>query len=174
MAILNGIERRPFDQAIAELLHPEALEHARHHPNESTSYVVWGEYGRILSGYFDVFPREQLLVLFTDELERTPVKLLSRLYEFLGTKSYIPENLNIRYRAGGSQRRFSWLRLGEARRAIAHGPGTRSMWRALPDTIRNPIDRSFDRLVYRADLWNRRPQVNVDKPSSATLSQLQR
>jgi hypothetical protein len=167
---LNGLERRSFDEAIGQLLRPDSLEHSRKLPEETTGYVTWGEYGRILAGYFDVFPREQILVVFTDELDHAPDLLLLRLYEFLGISSaFVPDNLGTRYRAGGTKRRLSWFKIGEARRAVAHNPTARSLWRALPDAIRHPIDSSFERIVYRIDLWNRRGSENPEEPSPATL-----
>lgn len=71
MMVMNGSEQRSFDEAIAEHLRPDALERARRRPLADTGYVAWGEYRRILGGYFTVFPREQILVAFTDELERS-------------------------------------------------------------------------------------------------------
>ena len=62
----------------AQNLEPEALEDARRIPRESAGYVVWGEYGRILDGYLDVFGPDQLLVLFSDDLQRAPRETLSR------------------------------------------------------------------------------------------------
>ena len=72
MAVMNQMDKRTFAQAIDELLQPDALEQARREPRETAGYIVWGEYGRILAGYFEVFPREQILVLFTEELKAIP------------------------------------------------------------------------------------------------------
>ena len=55
MAVMNGLDKRTFNDAIDELLRPESLRDARQHPQETTGYVAWGEYGRILAAYFDVF-----------------------------------------------------------------------------------------------------------------------
>jgi hypothetical protein len=172
MASMNGLERRSFDDAIEQLLSPDALERSRRHPKEDTGYITWGEYGRILAGYFDVFPREQILVVFTDELNQAPERLLFRIYEFLGIEpGFVPHNIGTRYRVGG-ERRYSWLRIGEARRAVSHNQVARSLWKALPDIIRHPIDRAFDRSVYTVDLWNRRAPADLDVPSLTTRRQL--
>src|SRR5437588_10561271 len=69
MTRYEGWDTRSVDQAVDELLQPEALEKARRDIHEITGYVVFGEYGRILGGYLDVFPREQLLVVFTRDLQ---------------------------------------------------------------------------------------------------------
>jgi hypothetical protein len=175
MALMNGEERRSFGRAVDELLDPNSLEKARRHPSNTTGYVTWGEYGRILAGYFDVFPREQILVVYTEELERTPEQLLLRAYEFLGiTSAFVPDNLGTRYRSGGTERRFSWswLRAGEARRALVRNPAARSLWHSLPDAVRHPIDGGFERAVYKVDLWNRQDSTNSDEPSPATQLRL--
>lgn len=174
MTSMNGLERRSFDQAIEQLLKAEALDNARQFPEENTGYVTWGEYGRILSGYFDIFPRDQILVLFTHELNHTPEKLLTRIYEFLDIESdFMPDNLGTRYRVGG-ERRYSWLRVGEARRAVAHNQIAHSLWQALPDLVRHPIDRAYDRSVYAIDLWNRRASADLDVPSPAIQHRLRK
>ena len=68
---MMGHDPRTFEQAISEQLHPEALERARAHHVDTDRYLAWGEYGRILAGYFDTFPREQILVVYTDERSGT-------------------------------------------------------------------------------------------------------
>src|SRR5205807_7414257 len=65
MAVMNRIEERTFERAIDDLLQTDALADARREPREQTGYVAWGEYGRILAGYFDVFSPEQILIVFT-------------------------------------------------------------------------------------------------------------
>jgi hypothetical protein len=108
------------------------------------------------------------LILFTDELHRSPELLLRRIYEFLGiAPDFVPANIGTRYRVGG-ERRYKWLKIGEARRAIAHNQIAHSTWRSLPDAIRHPIDRAFDRSVYAVDLWNRRKSTDNDELSSVT------
>jgi hypothetical protein len=183
MALMNGFERRSFDEAIEDLLNPEALERSRRHPDLNTGYVAWGEYGRILAEYFDIFSREQILVLFTDELARTPERFLGRVHEFLGVKpDFIPDNLGTRYRVGGVKRRFSWLSPSEGswpsphgaiKRAITNNPATHALWRALPEIGRQRIDRGLARTIYRLDLWNQRSGTNLDDPTPATLAKLQ-
>ena len=104
------IDKRSFGQTINDLLRPEALENARREPRETTGYVSWGEYGRILSGYFDVFPRSQLLIVFTDELEVAPERLLQRIQRFVGAQEdFAPDNVGTRYRVGATAGRLSWL-----------------------------------------------------------------
>ncbi len=179
MALMNEIERRPFGQAIDELLRADALENARREPRELTGYVAWGEYGRILAGYFDVFPSEQILVLFTEELERDPEQLLRRIYEFVDVRSdFVPDNLGARYRVGGAQRRVSWLgtysRLNPwaLQRTLTGNSTAKGLWHALPETRRRQIDRVFSRASYRMDLWNRRGAADAEGSDLETLERL--
>jgi hypothetical protein len=182
MAVMNGFDRRSFDEAIKDLLRPQTLERSRRNPQLSTGYVTWGEYGRILSGYFDVFPREQILVLFTDELACSPERFLRRVHEFLDVKSdFMPDNLGTRYRVGRTERRFSWLSPSEGswpgphgtvKRALAHNPGTQAIWRSLPEPGRQRIKRGLARVLYRLDLWNQRQGATKDDPEPSTVARL--
>ena len=163
MAVMNHLDARPFGRAVEELLRPEALEAARREPRETTGYVTWGEYGRILSGYLDVFPREQLLVVFTDELERDPAELLRRIHEFVGVRAdFLPDNVGVRYRVGGSERRFALLGMDSPlhpwtlQRRLAGSTAARRLWYAMPERGRRQVDRALARVTYRLDLWNRR------------------
>ena len=71
-----------------------------------------GEYGRILSRYLDRFPADQLLVLWTDDLEHAPDAVFARVFAFLGVDAaHTParERLNV----GGTRRRVSAQALAE-------------------------------------------------------------
>lgn len=179
MSTMNEIEKRPFEQAIGELLRSGALEQARREPQEVTGYVAWGEYGRILAGYFDVFPSEQILVLFTDELERKPELVLRRIHEFVGVRAdFVPDNLGARYRVGGSERRFAALGTDAPlnpwtmQRALGGKAPARRLWHALPESGRRRIDSAFGRLSYRMDLWNRRTEADSADADRAVLERL--
>jgi hypothetical protein len=179
MMVLKGSERRPFDEAIADLLDPQALERARRRPVEDTGYVTWGEYARILGAYFEVFAREQILVLFTDELERSPEQLLVRVHEFLGVSTdFVPDNLGVRYRVGATERRLPWpnpnsaVSPGRVKRRLRRSATAQAGWRRLPKAPRTQIKRGVDELVYRVDLWNRRSRPSIEQPTSETEDRL--
>jgi hypothetical protein len=157
MAALNGWDTRPFAQAVQELLAPEALVSSRRVPEETTGYVVWGEYGRILAGYLDAFGREQLLVLFTTELRDDPASVLRRVFEFLTVDpEFIPDNLGTNYRQGGASRRVRWLDLNVLQAAASSSSVARGLWHAIPEPARRHVDTRFDRMNYWLSLWNRR------------------
>jgi hypothetical protein len=157
MAVMNGWDTRPFEQAVADLLEPDALEAARRTPEERTGYVVWGEYGRILGGYLELFPREQLLVLYTSELADDPTRTVQRVFEFLDVRAdYVPDNLGTSYRTTAQQRRVPWLNLSAAQAAAAQSRTARRVWRALPERARRRANSAYDNMSYMTELWNRR------------------
>jgi hypothetical protein len=84
MSRRRGMEWRSFEQAIADLLTPQASEEARQDHTETNSYITAGEYGRILESYRRVFPQDQMLVLYTNDLYEQPQALLARLLPFIG------------------------------------------------------------------------------------------
>lgn len=157
MAILNGWDTRSFDEAVKDLLDPDALIRARQAPQETTGYVVWGEYGRILAGYRETFAPEQLLILFTDELRDEPQSVLRRVFRFLDVDpDFTPNNLGVSYREGGKSQRFKWLDLNLIQEATASSRLGRRLWHAIPEPTRRRIDVRFDRMNYLVGLWNRR------------------
>lgn len=179
MALMEGLEQRSFETAIDELLCPGALEHSRRNPQETSGYITWGEYARILAGYFDVFSRQQILVVFTEELKLDPERLLSRVHEFIGvTADFVPPNLGTKYRAGATERRFSWmgpyasLSPQGLQRAVSRNTATRAVWHTLPEDGRLRLRRSYERFAYRVDLWNRRGTIDGAEPTPAVLSRL--
>ncbi len=173
MAVMTGIERRTFDQAIEQLLHPSAMKRSRELPEETNGYVAWGEYGRILGGYFDVFPREQIVVVFTDELEREPERVVSRLQDFIGVAAdYVPDNIGERYRTGATRRRIKWLQPHAAQESVASSRLLRGLWHSLPERGRRHIDDGFMRTAYSLDLWNRQSRSPGNDPAAVTLQRL--
>ena len=44
-------------------------------PDDPTGYLALGQYGRILSAYLTLFPRTQLLILFSEDLEKQAERL---------------------------------------------------------------------------------------------------
>ena len=177
MLALRDREPRSFDAAVDEQLRPEALVAARARPGVMhDSYVVLGEYGRLLQGYFDAFPREQLLVLFHEDLERDPAAVCERAFAFLGVDpGFRPPNLGRRYNEGASNRRFAWLDPTRWQRAAARSAALRSLWRWAPRSLRRRILNRFDLAAWRLFLWNRAPAdagADPDPASPETLARL--
>lgn len=104
MSLREHGETRSFAEAVGDQLSPVALEQARRDPTPTNTYVVAGEYGRILEAYLDHFDREQLLVVFTDELEHDPAGVVRRVCEFIDVEPHTPRRLGERFYAGGRPR----------------------------------------------------------------------
>ena len=106
----NRRESRDFQEIVPELLSAEALEQARGKPTPFNSYVMKGEYGRILAVYYELFAREQIAVYFFEELKRNPEDVMRSIFQFLGVDSeFVPHNLGVAYNIGGLRRRVPWL-----------------------------------------------------------------
>jgi hypothetical protein len=59
-------------------------------------FIADGEYGRQLSRWLSYFPREQLEIVFYDEISQRPIEILTEVSSFLGLESPIT--------VGGTQR----------------------------------------------------------------------
>jgi Sulfotransferase family len=173
MQVLRGNECAPFEQAVAELLKPEALEQSRRRPTEETSYVSTGEYGRILAPYFELFGPEQVLVCFSRDLDRTPEQVMCGLWAFLGVEQdFTPDNLGRRYRVGGERKRAGWLDMDSLQSLLADSRPVRAAWRTLPAGVRRRVDATYNELNYRLELWNRTTGRNGHGPSAGVEEQL--
>jgi hypothetical protein len=106
MAVTRGVETRDFNAAVADLLHERGLREGRLAADDTNTYVVQGEYGRILGDYRAYFAPEQLYVRFTSELATDPEAVLRGVFEFLGVDSnFAPPSLGQRSFAGGKRPR---------------------------------------------------------------------
>jgi hypothetical protein len=156
MEVLRGAEERTFADAIDALLSPDELAVSRRAPNETTSYVTSGEYGRILAPYYELFGREQILVCFTSDLELRPVETLEALFAFLNVATdFVPDNLDVHYRVAGARRRAGWVDLYRAQAALARTRPIRAAWRNLPPAVRSRTSVAYSGAAYRVELWNR-------------------
>jgi hypothetical protein len=166
MAVKRGMESRTLERAIEDLADGERARRARglqaSIDNEPECYLAWGEYARILGSYRSLFPEEQVLVLFSEDLEDEPREAIRSIMSFLGLPlDFTPPNLGRRYHAGGMRRRIKSIdklrKVGVARR----------LWRLLPKKRRR-------RLFGRIEKWNVVPEpptssVTVDPEIVAEL-----
>ena len=150
MAVRRDRETRSFDVAIAAMLSgPEALAAARASAALGETYVAWSEYGRVFGEYLERFGREQLLVVFTSDLEHDPEGVLRSIYAFLDVPVALPDGLGERYHVGGSRRRFP-----NVQRRLRRSP-VGWVWRRLPQRTRS-------RAFIRFDHWNVRAELDDD------------
>ena len=166
MMVLERAESRSFDEAVAQIMEPEIMEQARIAPTRTNNYIVNGEYARVLAGFLRVFPRDQLMAISSDQLAERPAETLAALYEFIGVApDFVPDNLGTRYRAAAERERINRFSLKDLQRNLARVRSARALWHALPNDVRDRVDRSFNVASYRFGLWNaRRDVVGADIP----------
>jgi hypothetical protein len=153
MAQRRGTEERSFDSAIAPLLESSAANtgrcsqtpsHANGYESEADFYLAWSEYGRILSAYRRYFPAQQLLVLYTENLERDPRGTLDRVLDFLALdRDFSPQGLGEVMHAGGGSNRIPH----EARVWLRERQLVRGAWDLVPDQLQG-------RLRFLYERWN--------------------
>ena len=111
--------------ALEGLLDPATAAASRLLPSgadsEARCLLAWGEYGRILGRYLEHFPRERLLVVFQDELEQAPERLLARMWDFLQVQHFLPPTVGQRFHVGAERQRWPWLD------RVARSPATRAL-----------------------------------------------
>jgi hypothetical protein len=148
MGVRRGYETRSFEECVQMQLAPDALAESRLNPSRTNSYIVWGEYGRMLSVYSHYFPQDQMLLLFTADLEHNPKELMTRIYRFLCVEVLLPSNLGQRFHQGGRRQRIpiaakiarvmpvrtarALLPIG-LRRRLAYWHFTFEQWNTIPD-----------------------------------------
>jgi hypothetical protein len=97
--VRKGLEPLPFEEAIAsesERLNGDPEKRLLMGSYESVnyrrySYLARGLYADQLDCWIAMFPRKQLLILTTDELEHDPGKVLSQTLRFLNVREWEPK-----------------------------------------------------------------------------------
>jgi hypothetical protein len=164
MAVLREIEDRGPDEAMEALLQPAQLEKARAYFTDTTCYVAQSEYGRVLKPFFEIFPREHLLVLFTSDLAERPREVVQQACAFLGVDdAFVPPNLGVRYLEGATRARMRYLDIPRFSRALRQNEHLRAAWRCLPSGFRRRAWSS----TYKIEKWNRATDTTK---KSATVS----
>ncbi len=153
MSVRRGFEDRSFDVAIREQLKPEALTESREQGDDTNSYVVRGEYARILAEYLESFPPEQIQVVFTRDLQENPMDLVRSVQEFLGVNIVAPPKLGEHFLVGSSHGRLPNFTSRLERTPI------KRLWHLIPR-------RHRDLIFHRFDNWNIKPETELAAPES--------
>ena len=103
MAVHREKENRPFEACVRHLIERGRVSDAM--VNVEREFILFGEYGRILSNYLRYFSKNQIKVVFMEEMAKLPVPLIRNVYNFL----CVPDNFNSeifgsRFHAGGEKR----------------------------------------------------------------------
>jgi hypothetical protein len=159
MAVRRGQERRTFDEAVDHLLSEEALERSRTSPTETNSYLVQGEYGRILEIWLAHVDRSRLHVELTSDLEADPAGTAQRIHEFLDVEPVVPRAVG-RVHVGGSRARVP----EEAWRDL-YALLDREVWPRTGAAVRRAFDYWFQQ-------WNIVPDTDAPSVSPASRARL--
>ena len=170
MYVRRGLETRSFDTVVEHLLSDDMLVRARHAPVETNGHVVVGEYARILAGYYAVFPAEQLLIVFTGELDREPLALMKQVFFHIGADpDFVPSNLHARYQPVNARARRRSLDPDRMRSAVGERlPCLRLLWHRMPIAKRERLDRRLGEFVYRTGLWSRSGSMSLTTMAPST------
>jgi hypothetical protein len=164
MAVLDGLESQPFDTAIGQLMEPRAMQHARAVATGHNGYIARGEYGRILAGFLRVFSREQLMVIFSTDLEQDTSRILPAVFDFIDVApDFTPDNLDKRYRMAATEPRIRRLNLKLWQERLARIQLARTSWHRVPPGSRGSISRAVGVASYRVELWNARRDVRSEQ-----------
>lgn len=144
MSVRRGFEKRSFEDAISEMLGLDSLENARSLPtgymNEDKTYVVWGEYGRLINNYLKFFARNKILILFTDELAKSPEITIKKILDFLDLSEHEFSSLGKRFHEGGTSERLPFLK------KLKRFDLIRSVWQSLSPNLRSKVMYAVNQL----------------------------
>jgi hypothetical protein len=164
-SVRRSNEKRTFDQAINDLLaNRKKLDRQRKQEwNASNLFLFASEYGKVLQPYFNEFGKDNVLVLYFEDLKENPNKVLKQLFKFIGVKqNYEPKSQKKHYNAGGMKPKVGLL----TPKYLYKIPGLRKAWRTLvPYNIRKIIE-------VNVNSWNaKKDNKKLDK-SSQTYKKL--
>lgn len=135
-----GVETLSLEQALRDALEPAALSAARtliSHSDreESQRHIVVGEYGRCLSAYLEYYSRDNILILFTENMKSNPSEVMRRTLRFLGLDDkWKSPTLGRIFNRGGAREIVPGL--GLLRRHIHQVPRLLRPWRLMPQAWR--------------------------------------
>jgi hypothetical protein len=146
MSKRRNYDQRNFFEAIKEQCNYNSLTEARKHSTETNSYVIRGEYGRILGEYKKHFTSNNILILFTVDLESNPKKVIDQIFSFLDIEKINPVGLGKKFYQGGSNQKIELLT------NIVNKTKQNSI---LKTVVRNIIPfKQRRRLWHKIDKWN--------------------
>jgi hypothetical protein len=103
--------------------------------SHQANIITLGLYATILKAFLQYFPPEQLLVVFADDLEKSPEIVLDTILMFLGLQpGYRPDNIGKRYHEGGTKQRFP-----RAQNAVHKIRAIKWIWKRVPTAPRQAL-----------------------------------
>lgn len=141
MMRVQGHESGEFDAVISTQLSQSHLAHQRdrpfYHGADLDSYVVWGEYGRLLDEFLNTVDKERLMVVFLEELSADADRVFGQICEFIGAGNVpLPPNVGARYNEAKDNRSL----LGRAMGLLGSNRFVRMLWKhAVPSSVKKEL-----------------------------------
>jgi hypothetical protein len=151
MALRRGNTHNSFDEDVKTLLDRD-LSPDRANITPQSNFLIASEYGRILSGFYDLFDPSQLLVLFTEELQADPQSALKEFFAFIGVNNeFVPANIETSYHKGGGRPKTKIL----TAHFLFRVPFIEKLWKNL---IPHPLRKKAENKINR---WNVKPSTET-------------
>ena len=146
MSKRRDFEDKSYYEVISNLAEGPNLDQSRAGLSETSSYIARSEYGRILNSYKKEFGKENMLILYTEDLEKSPQKVIDDICDFLNVAHFSPEGIGKKFHIGSSEPKF--LLLTKALNSINKSV---TIKKALKKIIPFKYRRRF---VFKIDQWN--------------------
>lgn len=160
MSVNRDLEKRSFKEAITELLEEKQLNYARQltanesNKAETSCYIVWGEYARLLSSYRRFFERNQLLIIFNENLRNNRRETLNEVFEFINVSNKVNLiNINQEYFTNQQQQILNQIKKNNILKFI---------WKYYPNFLRNKtsnIIRGFIQYISLIKDYNKSNEI---------------
>lgn len=139
----RGYDKRTFKEAIQDIQSGNHL--IKNYNQPDSNYLSLSCYGNILEHYYKLFPKQNILVITTNELSKNPEKTLRKVLLFIGASPEAsPTYQKTVARKGGSKPRLKMLSPGY----LYNLPLVKVVWQnIIPYSLRRSIE-------YRINLWN--------------------
>ena len=92
LGIRLGTEKSSFEDSIDNEMKCLGKNTFRECIDQRQSYLSKGMYEKQVKNWLEIFPREQIHFLSTEEMERNPVKTLQKIFNFLEISDYKIQN----------------------------------------------------------------------------------
>lgn len=156
MALRRGTESRDYQRTVNEGLNDLSLangraghapSHSQGYESEADFYLSWSEYGRVLSHYYDQFPAEQIMVVYAEDLNKSPKQTLAAVLEFLAVDSAeMPDCLGQQFHKGTGRPMINPKRL----RDLVNLPILKSLYGMIPEQTKTIYRYWFDQFNMRS------------------------
>jgi hypothetical protein len=101
MACRREQEDRSLEEAFAMA---RATDESDVEAAETARYLQFSDYERVLSEYLRLYGRDQILILFQEDLDKHPDTVMRQVCAFLGIDEVIPDNVGVRVHQSGDVR----------------------------------------------------------------------